>query len=73
MIDEYQDPGGPPGGPKGSKMVDIDPWGSHPEAILGPLGPPGGPPRGPHTRQSFLTTPPLKISVETIKICCLSE
>ena len=74
MIDEYEDPsGGPPGGPKGSKMAKIDPWGCNSEAILGSLGPPAGPPRGPNPRLSFSTTPPHKISVRIMKICRQSE
>ena len=66
-------PGGPLGGPKGPKMANIDPWGGHPEAILGPLGPPGGPPRALILVYHFIQLPLHKRSVKIVKICCQSE
>ena len=54
-------------------MADIDPWGGHPEAILGPLGPTGGPPRALILVYYFIQLPLHKRSVKIVKICCQSE
>ena len=62
--------GGSPGGPKGPKMANIDPWGSHPEAILGPSGTPWW---ALILVYYFLQLPLHKSSVKIVKICCQSE